>query len=145
MKSKDTRWLQRFQNFEKAFMRLREALAMGDLNELERNGLIQRFEFTIELCWKTLRDYMEDEGFQFKPTPKGTLRQVANSGLIKNVDIQVLIDGLDIRNELSHDYSENEFKKAEVEIREKVFPAIEKVYVFFQGQTDGSQTDIFNG
>ncbi|MBC8053833.1 MAG: nucleotidyltransferase substrate binding protein [Sphingobacteriaceae bacterium] len=54
--SKDTRWHQRFQNFEKAFNRLKEALNEPDLNELERNGVVQRFEFTLELCWKTLKD-----------------------------------------------------------------------------------------
>jgi hypothetical protein len=46
MKENDIRWKQRFQNFEKAFMRLKDALEMGELNELERNGLIQRFKFT---------------------------------------------------------------------------------------------------
>ncbi len=49
MENKDIRWKQRFQNYEKAFLRLKEAMDQEELNELERNGLIQRFEFTLDL------------------------------------------------------------------------------------------------
>jgi DNA-binding HxlR family transcriptional regulator len=47
MNNTDIRWKQRFQNFEKAFLQLKEAMEKGNLNELEKNGLVQRFEFTI--------------------------------------------------------------------------------------------------
>lgn len=125
--------MQRFQNFEKAFNRLKEALETEHLNELERNGVVQRFEFTLELCWNTLKDYLEDEGVQFKPTPKETIRQAFKKGVI--TDGQVLIDGLDIRNELSHDYSGEKFEKSEIAIRNIIFPAIEKVYQFFLNES----------
>lgn len=130
MMKEDIRWKQRFQNFEKAFLRLEEALSTPDLNELERNGVVQRFEFTLELCWNVLKDFMESEGLQFKPTPKETIRQALKSGIIE--DAQKLIDGLDIRNELSHDYSGEKFVKSESVIREKVFPEIRRVYLSFQ-------------
>ena len=52
---KDIRWQQRFQNFHKAFVKLEECLGEKELNELERNGVVQRFEFTLELGWKTLK------------------------------------------------------------------------------------------
>jgi nucleotidyltransferase substrate binding protein (TIGR01987 family) len=130
MSERDIRWKQRFQNFEKAFNSCKEALKKPNPNELERNGIVQRFEFTIELCWNTLKDYMEAEGFQFKPTPKETIRQAFKGGLIE--DAQLLIDALDIRNELSHDYNGEKFEKSEVEIRNRIFPAIEKVYLFLK-------------
>lgn len=133
MNNKDIRWIQRFQNFEKAFNRLKEALETNHLNELERNGVVQRFELTLELCWNTLKDYLEDEGVQFKPTPKETIRQAFKKGIIDNA--QVLIDGLDIRNELSHDYSGEKFEKSEATIRSKVYPAIDKVYQFFLNES----------
>jgi nucleotidyltransferase substrate binding protein (TIGR01987 family) len=139
---KDIRWQQRFQNFEKAFNRLKEALAEEELNELERNGVVQRFEFTIELCWKTLKDYLEDEGLQFKPTPKETIRQAFKSELIENA--QILIDALELRNELSHDYSGEKFEKAEEEIRYRIFPELEKVYAFFTNRLTINQTRLFN-
>ena len=107
MDAKDIRWKQRFQNYELAFLRLKEAVEMPELNELERNGLIQRFEFTIDLGWKVLKDYLEDKGFSFKPSPKDSIREAQRAGFIDYG--QELIDGLDMRNELSHDYSGENF------------------------------------
>lgn len=129
MNTNDIRWKQRFQNFAKAFLRLKEAIEIESPNELERNGLVQRFEFTVELCWNTLKDYLEDEGFKFKPTPKETIRQAFRCGIIE--DAQHLIDAIDARNELSHDYSGEIFEKHELEIRKSMYHAIEKVYQFF--------------
>jgi len=142
MSDKDVRWKQRFQNFEKAYFRLKQSLEKDNLNELERNGLIQRFEFTIELCWNTLKDYLTYQGVQFKPTPKETIRQAYKSEVI--LDAQILIDALDLRNELSHDYSEEKFEAAEVEIKQTIFPEISKVYSFFKDLPGSSQTDIFD-
>jgi len=142
MSDKDVRWKQRFQNFEKAYTRLKESLEIDNLNELERNGLIQRFEFTIELCWNTLKDYLIHQGVQFKPTPKETIRQAYKSEVILNA--QILIDALDLRNELSHDYSEEKFEAAEIEIKHTIFPEISRVYSLFKDLIDSSQTDIFD-
>lgn len=125
----DKRWIYRFKNFEKAFLRLKEAIETPDLNELERNGLVQRFEFTMDMSWKTFRDYMEDEGFLIKPSPKEIFRQAQNHRLIPFA--QELIDGLTIRNQLSHDYSGDKFLDSEKKIREDIFPALEKLYQFF--------------
>lgn len=72
---------------------------------------------------------MEDEGVQFKPTPKESIRQSFRSKLIG--DAQILIDALDLRNELSHDYSGEKFDKAELQIRNVIFPEIQKVYNSF--------------
>ena len=126
---KDIRWKQRFQNFEKAFLKLKEAMHANNLNELERNGLVQRFEFTLDLSWKVLKDFLEEKGFDFKPSPKDTIRQAFESGYIDYA--QDLIDGLEIRNELSHDYNGEKFEKSEAELRGKVFPALEKLHHFF--------------
>jgi nucleotidyltransferase substrate binding protein (TIGR01987 family) len=60
---KDIRWKQRFVNFEKAFLQLQDAIERFDqLDDLAKEGLIQRFEYTFELAWKTLKDYLESEG-----------------------------------------------------------------------------------
>ena len=122
MSEKDIRWKQRFQNFEKAYMRLKEAMEMKELTELERNGLIQRFEFTLDLSWKVMKDFLEEQGFAFKPSPKNTLRMAQQSNYITYA--QELIDGLDIRNELSHDYSGEKFEFLEQKLREKTFIAL---------------------
>ncbi len=133
MENRDIRWKQRFQNFEMAFTKLKEAISREDLNELERNGLIQRFEFTIDLSWKVMKDYLEEKGFVFKPSPKDTFRQAQQARLIDFA--QILIDGLDIRNDMSHDYSGEMFEKSEKILRNEIFPAIEKLFLFFLSES----------
>jgi len=60
MNLKEIRWKQRFANFEKAYFQFKSAVEhINELNDLEKEGLIQRFEYTFELAWKTLKDYLE--------------------------------------------------------------------------------------
>ena len=61
----DIRWQQRLSNFERVLTLLRTALIDGPaaLNQLEKEGVIQRFEYCFELAWKTTKDYMEANGF----------------------------------------------------------------------------------
>ena len=130
----DVRWKQRFTNYAKAFQSLKEAVEQEELNELERNGLIQRFEFTLDLSWKVMKDYLQEKGFTFKPTPKDTLRLAQQSKFIDYA--QELIDGIDIRNELSHDYSGEKFARSERVLREETFPALQKLYEFFEDEVN---------
>ena len=138
MNKKDIRWIQRFGNFEKAFMRLEEAIEKENLNELEENGLIQRFEFTIELAWKVMKDFLEEKGFSFNPSPKDTFRQAQQAGYITNV--QILIDGISLRNEISHDYSMEKFGFAVLEVSKIIYPALKQLYHFFKHEI---QTDNY--
>lgn len=140
MENKDIRWKQRFQNYDRAFLKLKEAMEQENLNELERNGLIQRFEFTIDLSWKVLKDYLTEKGFVFKPSPKDTIREAAQSGLIQFG--QALIDGLDIRNELSHDYNGSKFEASEEILRSEVFPALQQLYLFFEAEAEAGQESL---
>ena len=134
MKNQDIRWKQRFENFSQAYFRLQEARDTPNLNELERNGLIQRFEFTIELAWKVMKDFLEDKGFAFKPSPKDSFRQAQEAKYIDYA--QELIDGLNIRNELSHDYDGFLFIQSENDLRNNIFPAIDKLYQFFKIESE---------
>ncbi|MDM8536669.1 nucleotidyltransferase substrate binding protein [Desulfobacterales bacterium HSG17] len=102
----DIRWKQRFSNFQKAFQRLAHAIEVVKAdpgNEVLQAGLIQIYEFTFELAWKTLKDYLEDEGFDL-PSPKRTLRQAFQSGYIENGS--EWIKALDARNQTAHVYDE---------------------------------------
>jgi hypothetical protein len=76
-----------------------------------------------------MKDYLVEKGFVFKPSPKDTFRQAQQAQLIDYA--QALIDGLDIRNELSHDYSGSKFEAAEPLLRQEVFPALEKLRDFY--------------
>lgn len=69
----DVRWIQRFSNFEKAFLLLQDSLKTEQLSILERVGLIQFFEMTFELAWKLLKDYEETEGCIVK-TPREAIK-----------------------------------------------------------------------
>ncbi len=132
MDEHSNRCKKRFENYTNAFNKLKEAIELDELNELERNGLIQRFEFTIDLSWKVMKDFLEEKGFSFKPSPKDTFRIAQQAGYIDFA--QVLIDGLDMRNELSHDYNGTKFESSEKFLRQEIYPALAKLYQFFNEQ-----------
>lgn len=62
MKENDIRWEQRFANYRKALAQLQKFIDKGELSELEKIGLIKAFEYTYELGWKTLKDFLEFSG-----------------------------------------------------------------------------------
>ena len=134
MSTNDIRWKQRYQNFHDVFLRLKEAVELPELNELERNGLVQRFEFTLEMAWKTLKDFLQYNEFTFNPSPKDTLRLAQQSGYIDYA--QELIDGFELRNMLSHDYSGEKFLTAEKQFRTVIYPVIEKLYLFLASELE---------
>ena len=87
MSNEDIRWIQRFNNYQKALARLNEAVALADereLSDLEQQGLIQGFEFTFDLAWKTLQDYLREHK---RPNDNGgpnvIITQALADGLIK--------------------------------------------------------------
>lgn len=121
----DIRWKQRFQNFEKAFLFLQKATKISNLDELQQAGLIQSFEFTFELAWKTLKDYLESMGLPLK-YPREVLKQAFTSELIKNGTLW--LEMLEKRNELTHTYDEVQTKKAVETIVQHYFAAIQQVY-----------------
>jgi len=64
MDNKDIRWMQRFNNYKKALARLTSAIELSqerDLSDLEQQGLIQAFEFTFDMAWKTLQDFITEK------------------------------------------------------------------------------------
>ena len=86
----DIRWLQRYDNFHRAYLRIEEVTGSGrttdDLSELEMEGLIQRFEYTFELGWKVLQDLLKYKGYEFVQGPNGTLQKAFEDGLIADHD-----------------------------------------------------------
>ena len=131
----DIRWKQRFQNFDRAFVLLREALENGPdtLNQLEKEGVIQRFEFSFELAWKTLKDFMEQDGFVFATiTPRQVLKDAFAAKILP--DGQVWIDMLDHRNLLSHTYNLAKFEEAVKMVHEQYLAAFDQLHEFLQGE-----------
>jgi len=127
----DIRWKQRFQNFDRAFLLLREALENGsaNLSPLEKEGVIQRFEYSYELAWKTIKDYLEQNGVIITPvTPRQVLKEAFASKVIE--DGQVWIDMVDHRNLLSHSYDFSLFEKAVEAIVARYLPAMDSLHEF---------------
>ncbi|MBE6059793.1 MAG: nucleotidyltransferase [Clostridium sulfidigenes] len=121
----DIRWKQRFSNYKKATSQLTEFIEKGDLNKFEVQGLIKCFEYTFELAWKTMKDYLELEGFEVK-SPRGTIKTAFQIQLIE--DGHIWIDALEKRNLMSHTYNEEVAEEAVELIRKSYYPIIKKLY-----------------
>lgn len=104
MADQDIRWIQRFANYQKAFKQLSKFIAKGPLNELEEQGLIQSFEYTHELAWNTLKDFLESLGNKELFGSKDTTRKAFQLNLIENGESWM--DMIQSRNETSHTYND---------------------------------------
>lgn len=116
----------KFQNFIKALDKLEEGLLQyNEQNELLRDGIFQRFEFTFELAWKTLKEVFEEEGLIGLNSPKTVLKEAFSAGIIE--DEKLWINMLLDRNATSHLYSENNAKEICKNIKQKYTNALEEL------------------
>ena len=107
MDSEDIRRHQRLKNYQKALAQLNKAVAIGKerrLNDLERQGLIQAFEFTHELAWNVMKDYFFYQGNSEIGGSRDASREALKSGLIANGEIWM--EMIASRNKTSHTYEE---------------------------------------
>lgn len=120
-----SRWRQRFTNYQQAFATLERTIAIQDLSEAERGGLIQFFEMSLELAWKTMKDFLNEHEYEVK-SPRETVKIAAQYGLIE--DGQLWLKALKDRNLTSHVYGEKMSKKVEKLIRERYYGLLEKLH-----------------
>ena len=134
----DIRWQQRLVNFERALRLLREAMAEGPeaLNQLEKEGVIQRFEYCFELAWKTMKDYMEASGVVFDVVMPRQVIKDAFAAKVLN-DGATWIAMLDHRNLLSHTYNPVVFEQAVAAIHQRYLPQLEQLHTFLQQEAVG--------
>jgi len=108
MKNQDLRWIQRFDNFKRAFAQLADAAAQAKqrkLSVLEEQGLIQAFEYTHELAWNTLKDFLEARGATVKIYgSRDATREAFAADLIENGEAWMMM--IEHRNESSHTYNQ---------------------------------------
>ena len=144
--TQEIRWHYRFQNFSRAYNLLNEAFESGIqvLNQLEREGAIQRFEFTFELGWNMLKDRLEYDGVVMDSvTPRNIIRTAAAAGLIP--DGQTWIDMLDDRRITSHQYDASILEAVLERIQERYLPALDELYQRFLAEVpDESATSPEN-
>lgn len=126
----NTRLKQRFSNFKRAFILLQEGVELKnkrELSQLEKEGIVQRFEYTLELAWLVMRDYLESQNFVLEfTTPRSVIKksfevQLINSG-------EVWQDALDMRNKMSHTYDSQEFEKAVEQIAQEYLAVFSDFY-----------------
>lgn len=126
MTSNPERWKQRLQNLQKAEKRLTRACAQESYNELELAGLVQTFEFSFELTWKTLKDLLEFEGFDVA-SPRSVMRTALEARHITSEQCETLLTALIKRNLLTHTYDEENVKEAQALIVNEFAPAISSI------------------
>lgn len=124
----DIRWKQRFNNYLKAFQTLIEAVELAqtrELSKLEQQGLIQGFEFTHELAWNILKDYLEHKGFVDLIGSRDATRTAFKNGLIENGE--VWMEMIKARNQTSHTYNPELADDVADDILNVFYPEFEKL------------------
>lgn len=129
----EIRWKQRFQNYKKAYTKLSEGIELDSYDSLQEAGLIQTFEFTFELGWKTLKDYLELLGFD-AGSPRDVIKQAFQAGYISNGHLW--LDAMDKRNLMSHIYDENIAQEVLMSIKDKYFVLMKELYDLLSSKID---------
>ena len=129
--NEDVRWKQRFDNFRRAYKLLSQVIQeYDDITKLEpivQEGIIKRFEFTLELAWKTIKDKMQYDGLIIhKISPKPLLKQAYQSGYIQDIDqwIKMVND----RNLMAHTYDFSQFSQVLGRLQKDYYVLLEKLY-----------------
>ncbi|MGE4170241.1 MAG: nucleotidyltransferase substrate binding protein [Candidatus Margulisiibacteriota bacterium] len=99
------RWQLRFDNFKKALAQLENGLALETPSDLEKEGIIQRFEYTYELAWKTLQDLLESKGYSDIRGPRPVIEQAFSDGYLEDGEGWMAM--LKHRNDTVHTYNQS--------------------------------------
>lgn len=111
----DIRWQQRFSNYRKALAQLTEVVNQEELNKFEEQGLIKAFEYTFELAWNTLKDFLEYQGFSDIVGSRDAIRTAFAEGVVE--DGHVWMRMIESRNKTSHTYNEATAKEIVAAVR----------------------------
>jgi nucleotidyltransferase substrate binding protein (TIGR01987 family) len=126
MGDKDIRWIQRFDNYRKALARLSEAIELSKerpLSDLEQQGLIQGFEFTFDMAWKTLQDFVVEKGYEGeRDKPIRIIVEAAIKKLINEAQWRLMYQS---RNKTSHSYDQ----KIADDIAEKIVEVYHALFI----------------
>jgi len=144
MQNKDIRWEQRFSNFKKALAKLAEVVKgkpLDDLSELEKDGLIQRFEYTFELAWKTLQDLLEYKGYRDITGPNPVLEQALKDGYLQNE--KGWRNMKKSRELTSHTYNSKTAEDIAEDITKQYFDLLQNLEIRLEEERGGKQQSIF--
>ena len=137
--TQNIRWKQRFQNFEKALTVFKDRCSDVKVHpkgskyyDAFQMALVQAFEILIELSWKVLKDYLENEGYTEVQTGKRAFRQAFQDGMIENGE--VWLKALEIRNHTSHIYDVSILEDLNVFVIESFLPEVKKLHNTLQAE-----------
>ena len=126
--------LQKIENYHHALAQLAEAVQIytaDPSDALYRDGLIQRFEFTVELAWKSLKEYLEDQGAVLGiASPRGVLKEAYAAGVITDAETWNRI--IEARNITSHVYDEKTAQTVADQIAREFLPVLQKLGTFYR-------------
>jgi nucleotidyltransferase substrate binding protein (TIGR01987 family) len=128
----DIRWKQRFENYQRALQSLHRAVdlaAQRSLSELEQQGLVQGFDFTHELAWNVLKDYLEEQGITGVIGSKNATRLAFKNGLL--ADGEVWMEMIRARNLSSHTYNLDVAAEIADMILTRFYPAFQQMAATF--------------
>ncbi|WP_341884130.1 nucleotidyltransferase substrate binding protein [Synechococcus sp. UW140] len=125
MTNRDVRWLQRLENYCRALAALQRAIVIANqraLSELEEQGLIQAFEFTHELSWLLLKDYLADQGVSGISGSRDAVREAMVRELLPVGTEETWMAMIRSRNLTSHTYNP--------ELAHEIASLIQQTYIF---------------
>lgn len=137
MTAKDIRWIQRFNNFEKALSQLTKFIEKGNLNDMEKQGLIQAFEYTYELAWNSIKDYFESQGEVNIIGSRDAFRLAFKRGLIENGE--TWMEMVNSRIASSHTYNEDVAEQIAKDTETKYFGEFVKLHTKLQAFKEAEQ------
>ncbi len=133
MNEQDIRWQQRYANYKKALRQLQSAVELSkhrELSQLEKQGMIQAFEFTHELAWNVLKDYLQDQGTQDINGSKDATREAFKVELIADGESWMAM--IQSRNASTHTYNEHTAEELVEAIVERYYPLFEALEMEMQ-------------
>lgn len=119
--NQDIRWQQRFSNYRKALAQLKEVVEQEELNKFEEQGLVKAFEYTYELAWTTLKDFLEYQGFSEIVGSRDAFRKAFSEGVV--ADGRVWMGMIESRNKTSHTYNEITAREIAEDVKTRFYPA----------------------
>ncbi|MFM7774314.1 MAG: nucleotidyltransferase substrate binding protein, partial [Candidatus Kapaibacterium sp.] len=128
-------WKGHFNDFTRALYLLEEGMAsdIPSLSQLAKEGLVRRFTFTLELAWKTVKDFLEESGLQLTViTPREVIKAARSAGVVSDGELWMVM--LDHRNMLSHTYDVERFEEALTAISRDYLATLRSLHVFLGSQ-----------
>jgi len=131
---KTIRWKQRYQNLIKAFEQFQKGVLISSPSDIEKQGVIKSFEYTFELSWKTLKDYLESQNVEVN-FPRDVIKSAFQYQILS--DGSVWMDMLDKRNLMAHTYDQEQADLVYETIARVYYQQIRELMQFFENKRTG--------